>query len=89
MKVINVCGVVVFALPEHVNAVQKNLEKEEGVEVHAITENGRLVLTVEKEDQQQTGDFLHRIQTLDHVISASMVYQYFDQIADNDWEMAS
>jgi periplasmic nitrate reductase NapD len=89
MNTINVCGVLVFAQPEHIKAVQQQLEGEEGVEVHAATENGRLVVTVEKEDQQQTGDMLNRIQTLDHVISASMVYQYFDQVSDNEWEMAS
>jgi periplasmic nitrate reductase NapD len=89
MNTINVCGVLVFARPEHIKTVRKKLEEEEGVEVHASTENGRLVVTVEKEDQQQTGDMLNRIQALDHVISASMVYQYFDQVSENEWEMAS
>jgi periplasmic nitrate reductase NapD len=89
MNTINVCGVLVFARPEHIEAVRKKLESEDGVEVHAATEDGRLVVIVEKEDQQQTGDMLHKIQTLDHVISASMVYQYFDQVSENEWEMAS
>jgi periplasmic nitrate reductase NapD len=89
MITINVCGVVVYAHPEHIQTVQQRLEKEDGVEIHAVTENGRLVVTVEKEDQQQTGDMLNRIQALDHVISASMVYQYYDQVSDNEWEMAS
>lgn len=89
MITINVCGVLVFARPEYIKAVQEQLEGEDGVEVHAVTDNGRLVMTVEKEDQQQTGALLNRIQTLDHVISASMVYQYFDQVSENEWEMAS
>lgn len=89
MNTINVCGVLVFTRPEHLKTVRKILEEEEGVEVHAATENGRLVVTVEKEDQQQTSDMLHRIQALDRVISASMVYQYFDQVSENEWEMAS
>ena len=80
---------LVFAHPEYIKAVQEQLEGEDGVEVHAVTDNGRLVMTVEKEDQQQTGALLNRIQTLDHVISASMVYQYFDQVSENEWEMAS
>lgn len=89
MITINVCGVLVYARPEHIKAVRKQLEAEDGVEIHAVTEEGRLVVTVEKEDQQQTGELLNRIQALDHVISASMVYQYFDQVSDNEWEMAS
>ncbi len=89
MNTINVCGVLVFARPEYIGTVRAKLESEDGVEVHATTDNGRLVVTVEKEDQQQTGDMLNRIQSLDHVISASMVYQYFDQVSENEWEMAS
>ncbi len=89
MITINVCGVLIFAHPKHVKDVQQQLETEDGVEVHAVTENGRLVVTIEKDDQQQTGEVLNRLQTLDHVISASMVYQYFDEIEENEWEMAS
>ncbi len=89
MNTINVCGVLVFAKHEHIEVLRQQLEGEDGVEIHAVTEDGRLVVTVEKEDQQQTGDTLNRIQGLDHVISASMVYQYFDQATDNEWEMAS
>ncbi len=89
METINVCGVLVTASPEHLQAVREQLEEESGVEVHATTGEGRMVVTVEKEDQQQTGDMLEKIQTLDHVICASMVYQYFDQEAENKWEMAS
>lgn len=89
MMTINVCGVLVSTRPEHIKTVQQQLEREDGVEIHAITEEGRLVVTVEKEDQQQTGDMLGRIQALDHVVSASMVYQYFDQVTEKEWEMAS
>ncbi len=89
MITINVCGVLIYAHPKHIESVQQKLEEEDGVEIHAVTESGRLVVTVEKENQQQTGEVLNRFQTLDHVISASMVYQYFDQVADNEWEMAS
>ena len=89
MDTINVCGVLVFTQPKYLDDVKLNLEQIEGVEVHAVTGNGRLVVTVEKDDQQQTGDVLNKVQTLDHVISASMVYQYFDQENDNEWEMAS
>lgn len=89
MMTINVCGVLVSTRPEHIEAVQIQLEKEDGVEIHAVTGDGRFVVTVEKEDQQQTGDVLGRIQALDHVVSASMVYQYFDQETAYEWEMAS
>ncbi len=88
MITINVCGVLVFTRPEHMETVRTQLEAEDGIEVHAAKDDGHLVVTVEKEDQQQTGETLNRIQAMDHVITASMVYQYFDQVSEKEWEMA-
>lgn len=78
MSVINVCGVLLHAQPEFSHLVRDNLESEPGVEVHAVTEDGRIVLTLEKETRRQTGEALNDFQTIDHVISTSLVYQYFD-----------
>ncbi|MCF7980590.1 MAG: chaperone NapD [Pseudomonadales bacterium] len=78
MSVINVCGVLVHAQPEYRGMVCSHLEAEPGVEVHAVTDDGRIVLTLEKETRQQTGDTLNQIEQINHVLSTSLVYQYFD-----------
>ncbi len=78
MSVINVCGVLVHAQPGYCEAVRAGLESEPGVEVHAVTEDGRIVLTLEKETRRETGDTLNDFQHIDHVLSTSLVYQYFD-----------
>ena len=78
MSIINICGVLVHTLPEQKDTLKQLLEQEEGVEVHSVTDDGRLVVTVEKNSQEETGDTLNRLQNLDHIISASVVYQYFD-----------
>lgn len=78
METINVCGVLLHVMPAHIAAVRRLIEREPGVEVHAETDDGRLVVTVEKDRQQDTGDTLNRFQTMDHVVCASVVYQYFD-----------
>lgn len=78
MSVLNVCGVLVHAQPEFSHAVCTELATEPGVEIHAVTDDGRIVLTLEKETRQQTGDTLTQFQYLDHVLSTSLVYQYFD-----------
>lgn len=78
MSVINICGVLIHTLPGKTRAVVKELSQEPGVEVHTVTEDGRLIVIVEKETQEETGDTLNRFQNIDHVISTSLVYQYFD-----------
>lgn len=78
MSVINVCGVLVRAQPGFSEAVRAGLEAEPGVEVHVVTDDGRIVVTVEQETRAQTGATLTALQHLDHVLSTSLVYQYFD-----------
>lgn len=78
MSVINICGVLIHTVPGKTTAVVKRLENEPGVEVHNISDDGRLVVTVEKETQEETGNTLKKFQDIDHVISTSLVYQYFD-----------
>ncbi len=78
MSVINVCGVLVQAIPRYADSVRRELESESGVEVHTVTEDGRMIVTVEKDSQEKTGETLNRFQLLDHVLCTSLVYQYFD-----------
>ena len=85
MSVINICGVLIHTLPEQAETVKQLLEQKQGVEVHAVSENGRLVVTVEKDTREETGETLNYFQNLDHVISASLVYQYFDdEVAEQE-----
>ena len=73
---IYVSGIVVHARPEHVPAVRNALDLLPGVEVHAATETGRIVVTVDKDDSAGMADTFVQIQNLRHVISASLVYQH-------------
>lgn len=85
MSVINICGVLIHTLPEQAETVKRLLEEKQGVEVHAVSDNGRLVVTVEKDTREETGETLNYFQNMDHVISASLVYQYFDdEVAEQE-----
>ena len=74
----NICvsGIVVHARPENVSAVRAALNLLPGVEVHAATEAGRIVVTVEQDDSAGMADAFGQIQNLKHVINASLVYQH-------------
>lgn len=84
MSVINVCGLLVRAKADHCQAIKALLEDEDGIEVHHVTDDGRLIVTVEKESQEQTGETIHKLEKLDHVLSTSMVYQYFDDSIEQE-----
>jgi len=74
----NIAGVLVHAMPEQVDAVKKRLIEISGVEIHAVTDDGRLIITVEDEDGKVVGNTVINLHQCEGVISAAMVYQYGD-----------
>jgi len=80
----NVCGVLVHAHNNQMDQVKKLLELQEGVEVHAVTDNGRLIVTVENNKRKTVGERIMGFYEVPGVLSAAMIYQY----SDNDLEPA-
>ncbi|MDM8545204.1 chaperone NapD [Candidatus Venteria ishoeyi] len=70
----NICGILVHAHPEGFAAVEQRLLAIPGVEVHGISEEGRAVVTLEEDDEDQMADSMLAIQRLEGVLSASMIY---------------
>ena len=85
MSEYNLCGVLLHARHEKMDVVRKQLEKQQGVEIHAVTDDGRLVITVEDESRKMVADRIMSFHRLDGVLSASMIYQLSDdQINENE-----
>ncbi len=76
----NIAGVVVHIRPVDLAAVQDKLVAMEGVEVHGVHENGRLVVTVEEEGYKETSDTVLRLHQVQGVLNASLVYQHSEEI---------
>lgn len=74
----NITGVIVRAWPEHLAAVQAQLLDQPGVEVHAVTGDGRLVVTVEDANDHQLADRIMRFNDMQGVLSAAMIYHHYD-----------
>lgn len=74
----NVCGVLVHTRPGNVEEVKDRLAALPGVEVHAATEEGRVVVTVEDIPERLAIETISDIFQTEGVINASLVYQYTD-----------
>ena len=75
----SISGVLVHTRPEHIDKVGAALGEIPGVEVHIRTEDGRMVVTVEETPETTGGEAVMAIQRLEGVLSASLVYQNFEQ----------
>jgi nitrate reductase NapD len=74
----NVCGILVHTRPGTVEDVRGRLAALPGVEVHAATDEGRLVVTVEDTPDRLAIETITDILQTEGVINASLVYQYTD-----------
>jgi nitrate reductase NapD len=83
----NVSGILVVVLAEHVSSSIDSLGRLNGVEVHHCDrKTGRIIVTQEAETIQAEVDGLKRIKALPHVILAEMVYHCFEEdseLSDN------
>lgn len=74
----HIASLVVQVRPEHIPALTPQLDEMIGVEVHASANTGRMVVTIEADDDQHLLDLITAIQMQDHVINASLVYHQIE-----------
>lgn len=75
----NICGVLVHVVPRDRNRIKAALEALPGVEVHTMTDDGRLVVIVEDACGQWAGATITSFHDIEGVLSVALVYHHFDQ----------
>lgn len=81
----SVAGVVVHTRPENRDVVAEKLVQLRGVEVHAINEEGKLVVTVEEEPGERfIIDRITEINNTEGVINSSLVFSQSAQLDPSD-----
>ena len=85
---IHIAGVVVHTRAETVEIVKQSIPLIPNAEVHASSEDGRIVVTLETSGTQQTLDYMDAIRALPGVLNVALVYQHaeaasaFDEVID-------
>lgn len=69
-------SLVVRAKPERMASLKLAIEAIPAAEVHAMTDDGRMVVTLEDCPDISTADALVRVQQLDHVICVTLAYEH-------------
>jgi periplasmic nitrate reductase NapD len=88
MKELHVAGVVVHAAPARLDEVRRTLSALPGVEVHAASPAGKLIVTIEADSSADGMSLLGSIHRLDGVLSAALVYQHHEDAAGLDEEVS-
>lgn len=80
----NISSIIVHAKPTRISSVRGGLEQIPGVEIHAASDDGKLVVTIETGTDGETAGTFQRINALDGVMSAAMVYHQFESDPDKE-----
>lgn len=80
----NISSAIIHALPGDVAVVQAGLATLAGVEVHAISPEGKLIVTIETDDDDGNVATYQCIGQLDGVMSAAMVYHQTESEPDKE-----
>ena len=77
----NISSAIVHArsgAADSLQSLRTRLTALRGVQIHAVSDEGKIVVTLEAESDAETVDLFERIRQLDGVMSAAMVYHQFD-----------
>ncbi|MCT4371056.1 chaperone NapD [Yangia mangrovi] len=76
----NICGCLVHVRRDALPAARAQMEALKGVEVHAATEDGRLVVVVEDTDAAFASDIIMSLHQIRGVISLTINYHHFEEL---------
>ena len=85
----NICGVLIHCAPGTVDDIEATLAATPGVEVHLRAPGDRLIVTAEDDGDIKASEMILAMHRLPGVISASLTYHSFEQLADEQTESVS
>ncbi|MCK5903414.1 MAG: chaperone NapD [Cocleimonas sp.] len=75
-----ICSLVIQAIPEHLTRVSQSLVAMEGVEIHAQTDEGKMIISIDHPSRSYCGNTMTEMTRLNGVMSASLVYEYQEDL---------
>ena len=81
---LNITSIILGVAPKDAAEVNALLIAIDGVEVHAIAEDGRMIVTIESGDEDNTSNIFEAIRQTPGVISASRVYHQYESDPDEE-----
>jgi nitrate reductase NapD len=76
----NITGLLIQALPAKIDAVRLRVAALAGVEVHAVTPEGRFVVTVERGGDDDMTRAFGEINAIDGVCATTLIYHHSETI---------
>lgn len=76
----HVSSLVVLTQPPLRHQLAEQISALDGAEIHAVSDEGKLVVTLEGSSQRPIMDAIDAIQAMPGVLSAALIYHQFDEL---------
>ncbi|NVO25339.1 chaperone NapD [Donghicola mangrovi] len=83
----NICGCLVHLAPAFRDSARDAIAGHPGVEIHAETEDGRFVVTVEDTDTARASETIMALHQVPGVVSLSLTYHSFEDLSEPQSEL--
>ncbi|QDX82389.1 hypothetical protein B9N43_14780 [Denitratisoma sp. DHT3] len=84
-QTVNLLSAILLAHPSGLESLRTALMALPGVEVHAASPQGKLIITLETTDDAETMSMFEAIGKMDEVLSATMVYHQTESDPDKEF----
>ncbi len=75
----SISSFVIHSHPDQIVGLSDQLTSMHGIEIHTVTDEGRLVVTLDQPDDRKAAETFTQLQNMDGVLNISLVYNYFEQ----------
>jgi nitrate reductase NapD len=75
----NICGCLVLTAPHTLQQTLTAIQHTPGAEVHAHTEDGRVVVVVEDTEERFASETIMQLHQIPGVISLTLTYHHFEE----------
>ena len=82
--ILNISSAIVYARPGQDSDLRDQLIQLPGVEVHAASEDGKIIVTIEAENDHGAIDIYEAIARLNDVLNVAMIFQQTESHPDQE-----
>ncbi len=74
-RVLNISSAIIYAAADQHQSLRNRLSILRGVEIHAATDDGKMVITIESDNDHEAVNTYEAIERLPGVLSMAMIFQ--------------
>jgi len=85
-KEVHISSMVVHASPEGLQTVKESIASLPGTEIHAESDQGKLVVVLESDNQSHITEVIDQISGFKHVLNTALVYHQIEPMDPSEIE---